>query len=188
MEDALLDDVLALPFLLHHQVMFPNSDDQVLAHTVGGGKNPLWVNESSTAKRLSVLVQQNNLPRPPTRLCLPTPNDPESPGDVLGVRRCVAVLLLLSSSTLTFEVCQSLLLGRSWRWGRRGILHSVSLQFESDFVADVEILAGLVPLLTLTAFRVAVRLLGHRHPAAHHRETTSLHAGCQAIVGTGCPS
>ena len=150
-ENALLDDVLSLPLLLHHQVVFAHPDHQILAHTVGSGKNPLWVNKGPTTESLSVFVQENNLPRPATRLCLPTSNNPQSPGNVLGVRCCIAVLVLISPTTLALEVGQ-LLLGRGRHRSSHRLLDSIRvLKFEPNLVADVEVFARLVPRLALAA-------------------------------------
>ena len=62
MENALLDDVLALTLLLHHQVMLAHPDHQVLAHTVCSRENPLGMDE----RPLVLVFQMNSY-----KLCMP---------------------------------------------------------------------------------------------------------------------
>jgi len=53
-----------IAYLIDHEVVFSKLDEKMFSDTVSGGQDPPWCNEGTTAKYLTVLVQNGNLPWP----------------------------------------------------------------------------------------------------------------------------
>ena len=181
MDDGPLHNVFLLRALVHDQVVLTHPHDEVLAHTVAGGQDPARVDQGPTAEGLAVLVEDDNLPGPPSAVSLTPANNFEGPGDIAGLGRDIGRVTDPTLPAVVLDVDVLKLVAQTVE------LALFVDEREALLVCNVEGLAGLVPGLTLALLLVAVGLLRHLVVATHHGEPAGLQPRRLAEVGARGP-